>query len=91
MSIACLFGFHDWERHGGEYVAPVLKLPPEVHIRQDGTHLIRPQPTGYISERFEQCSRCDKTKWGWAWSATVRGPPKPVKRQTKLDRFGRPQ
>jgi len=89
VSIKCYLGFHEWERHGGEYVPPDLKLPPEVHIRRDGTHLIRPQPTGYISERFVQCIHCDVTQWGWPWKNSPCPPPTPVSRPVAHDRFGR--
>jgi hypothetical protein len=97
-SLKCLFGFHDWTRQGGEWVTPQevmaeLRKKYALALLQydvEKGHLQRPDPTGYFSPRFEQCSRCDKTQWGWTETYEPRPPPKPVQRQGKVDRFGRP-
>ena len=73
-TILCLLGVHDWVRQGGVYNPPPAELAPPP-MRPDG--LPRPPPTGLVSERFEQCFRCSKTRWGWACRYEPRPPPTP--------------
>ncbi len=74
--LKCILGFHLWVRRGGAYVKGSTAGPvrPRVSVEmlaEASTRFRkvdvpeRPPPTGYITDRYEQCFRCNKTRWGW--------------------------
>ena len=70
MTMRCLLGFHDWRRreHAREVYPPRDELPPP------GARATSTAGQFTVTEQFEQCRRCDKTRRGW-WEETE--PPVP--------------